>query len=168
MDTRGQKALLVPSEAVIQTGRRTVVMLAEDQGRFRPVEVQAGIESGGRTEILRGLQAGQKVVVSSQFLIDSEASLRGIEARLNAAPPPAVTHQGQGKVESVDKETATLSHGPIASLGMGAMTMEFKLPPPAAMPPTLKAGDTVDFEFRMEGDGPRLTRVTPTAPGAGK
>jgi membrane fusion protein, copper/silver efflux system len=83
MDTRGEKALLVPTEAVIQTGKRTVVMVAEENGRFRPVEVQAGIESGGQTEIKRGLQAGQKVVVSSQFLIDSEASLRGVEARLN-------------------------------------------------------------------------------------
>jgi membrane fusion protein, copper/silver efflux system len=86
MDMRPQKALLVPSDAVIQTGKRAVVMLAEDNGGFRPVEVEAGIESGGRTEIKRGLQAGQRVVVSSQFLIDSEASLRGVEARLNGAP----------------------------------------------------------------------------------
>jgi len=85
MDMRPQKALLVPTEAVIQTGRRTLVMLAEDNGRFRPVEVEAGIESGGQTEIKRGLQAGQRVVVSSQFLIDSEASLRGVEARLSNA-----------------------------------------------------------------------------------
>jgi membrane fusion protein, copper/silver efflux system len=85
-DMRAEKALLVPTEAVIQTGRRTVVMLAEEDGRFRPVDVEAGIESGGQTEIKRGLQAGQRVVVSSQFLIDSEASLRGVEARLNSEP----------------------------------------------------------------------------------
>ncbi|MBP6778001.1 MAG: efflux RND transporter periplasmic adaptor subunit, partial [Piscinibacter sp.] len=80
------KALLVPSEAIIQTGQRTLVMLAEDGGRFRPVQVEIGIESGARTEIKRGLAAGQRVVVSSQFLIDSEASLKGVEARLNAEP----------------------------------------------------------------------------------
>jgi Cu(I)/Ag(I) efflux system membrane fusion protein len=85
-DMRPEKSLLVPTEAVIQTGRRTVVMLAEENGRFRPVDVEAGIESGGQTEIKRGLQAGQRVVVSSQFLIDSEASLRGVEARLNGVP----------------------------------------------------------------------------------
>ncbi|MEP6790545.1 MAG: efflux RND transporter periplasmic adaptor subunit, partial [Ramlibacter sp.] len=90
MDTRAEKMLLVPTEAVIQTGKRTVIMLSEANGRFRPVNVEAGIESGGQTEIRRGLQAGQRVVVSSQFLIDSEASLKGIEARLNgAAPAPA-------------------------------------------------------------------------------
>ena len=86
MDMRSQKAILVPTEAVIQTGTRAVVMVAEDNGSFRPVEVQAGIESGGQTEIVRGLQAGQRVVVSSQFLIDSEASLKGVEARLNEVP----------------------------------------------------------------------------------
>ena len=91
MDMRPGKVLLVPSEAVIQTGRRTIVLLAEADGHFRPVDVEAGLESEGRTEIRSGLQAGQRVVASSQFLIDSEASLRGIEARLNAAAPAADT-----------------------------------------------------------------------------
>lgn len=86
MDMREHKSLLIPTEAVIQTGKRTVVMLAEEDGRFRPVEIEIGIESAGQTEVKRGLQAGQRVVVSSQFLIDSEASLRGIEARLNSVP----------------------------------------------------------------------------------
>ena len=89
IDTRTQPSLLIPTEAVIQTGRRTVVMLAEQDdkgGRFRPVEIEIGVESGGQTEVKRGLQAGQRVVVSSQFLIDSEASLRGVEARLNSEP----------------------------------------------------------------------------------
>ena len=84
IDTRAEKALLIPSEALIQTGKRSVVLLAENGGKFRPVEVEAGIESGGQTEVKRGLKAGQRVVVSSQFLIDSEASLKGVEARLNA------------------------------------------------------------------------------------
>ena len=86
MDTRNEKALLVPTEAIIQTGKRTVAMLAEENGRFRPVDVEIGIESGGQTEVKRGLQVGQRVVVSSQFLIDSEASLKGVERRLNAEP----------------------------------------------------------------------------------
>ena len=88
MDVRSGKALLVPTEAIIQTGKRTVAMLAEEGGRFRPVDVEIGIESGGQTEIKRGLLVGQRVVVSSQFLIDSEASLKGVEARLNVEPAP--------------------------------------------------------------------------------
>ena len=86
MDARAAKMLLIPTEAVIQTGQRTVVMLAEDGGRFRPVEVETGIESAGQTEVRRGLRAGQKVVVSSQFLIDSEASLKGVETRVGVEP----------------------------------------------------------------------------------
>ena len=170
----GGKALLIPTEAVIQTGQRTVVMLAEEEGRFRPVEVQAGLETGGQTEIKRGLQAGQRVVVSSQFLIDSEASLKGVEARLNVAPQPVSAntsprHQSEARVETVGKDGLTLSHGPIASMKWGAMTMDFKNPVQQALPSGLRAGDRVSFEFYIDDDGlPQLTRVSPAVslPGA--
>jgi len=74
-------ALLVPSEAVIRTGTRTLVMLAAKDGRYQPAEVRVGRDAGGQTEILAGLAAGEKVVASGQFLLDSEASLTGIAAR---------------------------------------------------------------------------------------
>jgi Cu(I)/Ag(I) efflux system membrane fusion protein len=166
--SRQRSAVLVPTEALIYTGRRTVVIVAEADGRFRPQEVESGVETGGQSEIRSGLQAGQKVVISSQFLIDSEASLRGVEARLNnvpAAPAPAAAaqplHQGSGKVEAVTKEALTLSHGPIATLKWGAMTMDFKVPASAGqLPPGLKTGDQVGFEFFMDPQGlPQLTRV---------
>lgn len=76
--------LVVPSEAVLRGANRNVVLIAEGEGRFRPVVVRTGAESGGFSEILDGLQAGQKVVVSGQFLIDSEASLKGLLNRLQA------------------------------------------------------------------------------------
>ena len=74
-------ALLVPSEAVIRTGKRTLVMLALAGGRYQPAEVRTGREAGGKTEVLAGLADGEKIVASGQFLIDSEASLSGIAAR---------------------------------------------------------------------------------------
>lgn len=81
----GQKdVLLVPSEAVIRTGTRTMVMVAESAGRYRPVAVELGPEREGETLILSGLKAGQNVVVSGQFLIDSEASLQGAYQRMGA------------------------------------------------------------------------------------
>jgi Cu(I)/Ag(I) efflux system membrane fusion protein len=168
MDMRPDRTLLIPTEAVIQTGKRTVVMLAEDGGHFRPVEVEAGIESGGQTEIKRGLQAGQRVVVSSQFLIDSEASLKGVEARLNNAPEQAAAprHEGEGKVVAIGRDAITLSHGAIASLNWPPMTMDFKLPP-SGPPRGVDPGDSVQFEFTLEADGmPRLTRVVLLAPPA--
>jgi membrane fusion protein, copper/silver efflux system len=75
-------ALLVPSEAVIRTGTRTVVLVAEGNGRFRPVEVELGPERSDRIVILKGLDEGQQVVISGQFLIDSEASLMGAYNRM--------------------------------------------------------------------------------------
>jgi Cu(I)/Ag(I) efflux system membrane fusion protein len=78
-DTRA--GLLVPSEAVIRTGTRDIVMLAKGDGRYHPAEVRTGREGGGQTEILEGLAVGEKVVASGQFLLDSEASLTGIEVR---------------------------------------------------------------------------------------
>lgn len=172
-DSRAEKALLIPTEAVIQTGRRAVVMVAEEGGRFAPVDVETGLETGGQTEIRRGLKAGQRVVISSQFLIDSEASLKGVEARLNNQPAPtaantAQRHSAQGLIESMDRESVTLSHGPIPSVGMGAMTMEFKLPPPNKLPRGLTVGDRVDFEFYVDPtDGPTVSTLTllpPLAP----
>ena len=166
MDMRAEKALLIPTEAVIQTGTRTVVMLAEEGGRFRPVDVDAGIESAGQTEIKRGLTLGQRVVVSAQFLIDSEASLKGVEARLNDDPKPmaantAQRHVGQGLVEAVGRDAMTLSHGPIASMKWGAMTMDFKLPK-AGSPGGVAIGDRVEFEFYMDPQGlPQLGSVKP-------
>jgi Cu(I)/Ag(I) efflux system membrane fusion protein len=74
--------LTVPSEAIIETGTRRVVMVSEGEGRFRPVNVETGAQGGGQTEIRSGLTVGERVVVSGQFLIDSEASLKATEARL--------------------------------------------------------------------------------------
>jgi Cu(I)/Ag(I) efflux system membrane fusion protein len=165
MDMRNEKSLLVPTEAIIQTGKRTVAMLAKENGRFRPVDVEIGIESGGQTEVKRGLQLGQRVVVSSQFLIDSEASLKGVEARLNVEPPPtaantAPRHTGTAKIEAIGRDTMTLSHGPIASLKWPAMTMDFKLPKGGA-PRGLAAGDRIDFEFYMDAEnGAQITSTT--------
>jgi Cu(I)/Ag(I) efflux system membrane fusion protein len=151
-------ALLVPTEAVIQTGRRTVVIVADSGGGFRPVDVEIGVESSGQTEIRKGLEPGQKIVVSGQFLVDSESSLRATTTRMGEASPAelakagGVTHRGHGKVESITKDEVTLSHGPIPSLQWGAMTMGFKLPATGA-PRDIKVGDTVSFEIRQTKDG---------------
>lgn len=68
--------LKIPREALIVTGERQSVILAMGKGRFKPVEVTTGMHSQGEVEILKGLKAGQRIVVSGQFLIDSEANLQ--------------------------------------------------------------------------------------------
>jgi Cu(I)/Ag(I) efflux system membrane fusion protein len=86
----GQKAsinaLLVPSEAIIHTGTRELVVLAKADHRFEPVEVRLGAQYGELTRVIAGLEEGQQVVASGQFLIDSEANLRGAEARMDPRP----------------------------------------------------------------------------------
>lgn len=71
-------ALAVPRDAVIDTGRRKVVYLAKGEGHFAPVEVTAGRTAGEMVEIRAGLEEGQQVVVSGQFLLDSESRLRAV------------------------------------------------------------------------------------------
>lgn len=83
---------LVPTDALISTGDDTRVVLLRDDGRMESVQVATGRSAGGRTEILRGLAGGERVVTSGQFLIDSEASLSGGIRRLGEpdATSPAV------------------------------------------------------------------------------
>lgn len=83
-----KEVLLVPSEAVIQTGKRNVVIVAQGDGRFVPVDVEVGLDSNGQTEIRKGLTAGQNVVISGQFLVDSEANLKAATTRMSEAVSP--------------------------------------------------------------------------------
>lgn len=153
----GGMALVVPSEAVIDTGRRKVVVVRRG-GAFYPVEVRTGREAGEQTEILEGLEPGAEVVVSGQFLIDSEASLTGVMERLNAnAPPPGAAPQpaaGRGTVRSIDGErrTVAIAHGPIPALNWPAMTMTFAVREPAMLR-GLARGDRVEFAVRPQPEG---------------
>jgi Cu(I)/Ag(I) efflux system membrane fusion protein len=86
--------LAVPGQAVIRTGNQERVILAQGGGRFRPAEVRTGIESGGRVEIVEGLRAGERVVVSAQFLIDSEASMDASLLRMIGDESGGMDHSG--------------------------------------------------------------------------
>ena len=148
-----KEVLVVPSEAVIQTGRRSVVVVAQPDGKFASVEVQTGMEANGQTEILKGLQAGQKVVVSGQFLIDSEASLRATETRMgepaaDASSPAGTYHKGTGTVRAVDPPSGyvELDHDPIASLQWPRMSMGFQAEDKSQLA-AIKEGDRVEFEL---------------------
>jgi len=164
------KSVLVPSEAVIRTGTRDVVIVADGQGHFAPVEVEIGRESGDLTEIRNGLTAGQRVVATGQFLVDSEANLKGALERLSATAPQAETHvvqappqvnKAEGVVRSVGDEVL-IRHGAIASVGMGPMTMAFKAPK-GGVPKDVKEGTHVKFEFVLTPQGDmQLTSIVPT------
>jgi Cu(I)/Ag(I) efflux system membrane fusion protein len=151
-----REALLVPSEAVISTGTRTVIIVPEAGGRFRPVQVRIGRERDGKTEILGGLRPGERVVTSGQFLIDSEASLRGVLARMESSPAheghsSAPVYEAVGTIQELTGREVSVAHGPIPALQWGAMTMEFQLKD-ARLGTGFRPGDSVRFAFTRQGD----------------
>jgi membrane fusion protein, copper/silver efflux system len=99
--------LVVPSEAVIQTGIRSVVIVAQDDGTFAPIDVVVGLDSSGQTEIRKGLRAGQKVVVSGQFLVDSESSLKATTTRMGDMTAPTAGDAA----DAMHRGPATAPHG---------------------------------------------------------
>lgn len=164
--------LLVPSEAVITTGKRSVVIVKNSDGRLQPATVTVGNDVGNETEVLSGLNDGDTVVASGQFLIDSEASLKSVLPRLEGGKGAGVatsasattaavpTYETTGKVEKVTASDITFSHQPVPALGWGAMTMAFNKPAPTAFQ-DVKVGQTVHFVFKQSDDGYQLTKVEP-------
>lgn len=163
-----REALSVPTESIIATGMRKVVIVKEANG-YRPVEIKTGEAFNNSTEILNGLTLGEKVVVSGQFLIDSEASLSGVLARISQQDKQMDAEmndmqmendkgmtsekmpKGLGKVVDLDIKTnhITLNHEPIAELGWPSMTMGFKVKDSKQLN-NLKVGDEVEFDLKAE------------------
>lgn len=153
-DTRAD-VLVAPNEAIIQGGERDYVLVADDQGGFDPVVVTLGRQSGDDTEILSGLDAGQRVVLSGNFLIDSEASLSGALDRLGSHtasdegdidtdnPYPLTV---KGVVEGFSDAEITLTHEPIPALNWPTMTMPFALGAGASTD-GIEVGDTLIFDM---------------------
>ncbi len=168
-------ALSVSSESIIATGKRKIVIVKVAHG-YRPVVVETGQERDSHTEVLQGLAEGEEVVASGQFLIDSEASLSGVLARLSkedqSHPAAAIDGmnglpadvnknmpnktsetmpKGHGKVIDIDAKSGkvTLAHEPIAQLDWPAMTMGFKVKDSKQLD-KLKADDEVEFYLKAD------------------
>lgn len=107
-------------EAIIETGERTLVMLASGKGRSRLAEVEIGCEGSGQTEILHSFSLGEELIVSGLFLVHSEANLTGIDVRpLEGKLPQAAKmigrHKASGKIEAIKSNNMILLHGAGAS-----------------------------------------------------
>ena len=83
--------VVVPDSAVIDSGPRQVVFVESAPGHFEPREVQVGLRADGRVVLRAGVQAGERVAVAANFLLDSESRLRG--AMAGGPEAPAETHQ---------------------------------------------------------------------------
>ena len=93
-----EDAVVIPAEAIIRSGDRTQVFVVRGSGKFEPRIVTLGIESDGQVAVLAGVDAGEEVVTSAQFLVDSESKLREATAKMMDALKGA--GDGSNSVES--------------------------------------------------------------------
>ncbi len=101
-------AVVVPSEAIVRSGSREQVFIVREPGKFEPREVVLGVSAQGLTQILSGVNEGEEVVTSSQFLIDSESKLREATAKMMAVM--------KGGVSNIEPD--------ISDMDMGDMDMD--------------------------------------------
>ncbi len=150
------EALTVPTEAVIRTGRGERVILRQPDGSFRPRLVTTGLRGGfgdgTRTEILQGLEPGEEVVASAQFLIDSESALNAGMMRFAPTAAEPVGGVGQLVALDADKRQAVISHEAIEAMGWPAMETRFTYDADIATD-RLRPGDVVRFTVARGADG---------------
>lgn len=151
-----RNVLTVPSEALIRTGSAERLILKTGDGTFRPRLVTTGLRDsfgeGGRTEVLQGLEPGEEIVASAQFLIDSESALSAGFTRM--APTDTEPARGAGTLVSLDAENrmATVRHDVLESLDWPAMTSQFPVRSGVSLD-RLSAGDAVAFVIARGADG---------------
>ncbi|MFJ5510638.1 efflux RND transporter periplasmic adaptor subunit [Pectobacterium jejuense] len=166
--TQAQPRLAIPQEALLVSGSQNRVLLSDSTGHFTPRNVTVGASLGDWVEILDGLKAGDNVVTSGQFLIDSEASLRSAlpqfdaDTSANPATPAApVGYHTQGVIRAINGNQATIEHEAVPALNWSPMTMDFTLPP-SGLPQGVGMGSTVRFQFNMDDSGIHVLNFSTT------
>lgn len=141
-ETHIDKRLSIPSEAILKSSEGNFVVVDMGNGRFQPRKVKTGIQSRGRIEILSGVNDGEDVVVSSQFLIDSESALRESFRKLQKVQVPLAL------LEVDDDQMAMINHLIDAAIYLhesltGDTTFDEKM-----LMPALQLGDHLLPKFR--------------------
>ena len=148
-----QKRLLIPKSAIIQTQGQDRVVLAYGDGFFKSVAVQTGLEFGQDIEIVRGLEVEDSVVVSGQFLIDSESAKNSDFLRMAEVKDELASATVDGVINSIDLNSSVLniSRGPIEKWDRGPATMDFVVSADIDLS-TFKVGQSVNFTFEVDDD----------------
>jgi len=115
------EALVVPSEAIVRSGDREQLFVAKGNGKFEPRDVVLGISAAGYSQILDGVSAGEQVVTSSQFLIDSESKLREATAKMMAANSAAPMDHS---MDEMDMNSMDMSDMEMEDMSMEEMSMD--------------------------------------------
>ncbi len=172
--TELEDALSIPREALIRAGKSERVILALGEGRFRPAQVVAGMEFGDHVQILSGLQEDEMVVISSQFLIDSEASLDGSLLRMDTGADDTAMDMAPASTEPASRQKPELivadgvvnsimtghnminiTHEPIEALNWPVMTMNFTTTEDVDLS-SFEIGERVQFTLMPQEDGSYL------------
>lgn len=156
---QGREVLTIPEEALIATGTSNRVLIADGEGHFRPVEVTAGRTQDGLVEVTSGLEEGQKVVTSGQFLIDSEASLCSALPQMAGQNEEIQSYSAQGIIKAVSDEAVTIAHQPVPALKWPAMIMDFAITP--QLREQVRPGESVMFHFVLTDEGAQVTSIMP-------
>ncbi|MBA0167733.1 efflux RND transporter periplasmic adaptor subunit [Pectobacterium sp. CFBP8739] len=165
---QAQPRLAIPQEALLVSGSQNRVLLSDGNGHFTPRNVTVGASLGDWVEIIEGLKAGDSVVTSGQFLIDSEASLRSALPQFDAetsanpaTPATSVGYQTQGVIRAINGNQVTIEHEAVPALNWSPMTMDFTLPP-SGLPKGVGLGSTVRFQFSMDDSGIHVLHFSAT------
>ena len=148
MDLGGEARLSAPTEAILRDSRGAHVIVALGQGRFAGRSVQTGIAANGQTEIITGLQSGDLVVASGQFMLDSEVNLREGFSKLQA--PVAVASGPDTPLAQLPVDASTLTEidhfTDMALYFHEALTDGYKIDP-YFVDPALGLGETLRARF---------------------
>jgi Cu(I)/Ag(I) efflux system membrane fusion protein len=151
--------IVIPIEALIRTGREERVIIARGEGRFESRPVRAGIESGEWVEILEGVEPGDNIVVSGQFLIDSEASLKASMMRMTETDKSNGEQSvrratGFGVIRGLMPEEGTINieHEAVPALNWPPMQMDFRLQEGVSLE-GLQVGDEISFDLAEHSNG---------------
>ncbi len=103
-----EKGLIIPSEAVIRSGERNIVFVAQAHGKFTPRNVNLGLSvDKGMVQVISGVAPGELVVTSGQFLLDSESKLKEAVQKMMEGQKPPSTVKGKNQEDDFfdDMET---------------------------------------------------------------
>lgn len=156
--------LTIPSTALIRAGKGDRVILSLGDGLYRPQPVKIGYQSGDDYVVLSGLEQGDKVVTTAQFLIDSESNIKASFSRMSPVEEPNKVelkeYMAMGVVKKINKEqhTLLLDHQEIPEIEMPAMKMEISVEKEVDIS-NLSEGDNIHFIFIMKDEVMLITQI---------
>lgn len=142
LETGVERRLSIPGDAILKSKDGDFVVVAMEEGRFQPRKILAGLKYKGRTEVLDGLKNGDKVVVSGQFLIDSESALRESFRKMKRMQKPL------SLLEVSDDQLAMIDHVIDASLYIQKELVAGRTPNVNMIMPAITLGDHLMPVFR--------------------